>query len=88
VKTSSKRSYSVIKNERFGLVFAKTGSIISGNGKFWGNWYVVPFKTVPTIYFLEIYGIPYMKKVTEFHEIPRDFTELYYTEFGGIPPEF
>jgi hypothetical protein len=28
--------------------------------------------------FLEIYGIPYMKKVTE----------LYDTEFGGIPPEF
>jgi hypothetical protein len=26
---------------------------------------------------LEIYGIPYMKKVTE----------LYVTEFGGIPPE-
>jgi hypothetical protein len=30
VKTSPKRSYSVIKNERFGLVFAKTKSIISG----------------------------------------------------------
>jgi hypothetical protein len=28
------RSYSVIENERFGLVFAKTGSIISGTG-FW-----------------------------------------------------
>ncbi len=38
--------------------------------------------------FLEIYGIPYMKKVTEFREIPRNFTELYVTEFGGIPPEF
>ena len=30
MKTSPKRSYSVIENERFGLVFAKTGSIISG----------------------------------------------------------
>ncbi len=29
-KTSPKRSFSVIQNERFGLVFAKTGSIISG----------------------------------------------------------
>jgi hypothetical protein len=28
-----------------------------------------------------------MKKVTEFREIPRNFTELYVTEFGGIPPE-
>jgi hypothetical protein len=32
-------------------------------------------------------GIPFMKKVTEFREIPRNFTELYVTEFGGIPPE-
>ena len=38
--------------------------------------------------FLEIYGIPYMKKGTEFREIPRNFTELYDTEFGEIPPEF
>ncbi len=30
MKTSPKRSYSVIENERFGLVFAKTVSIISG----------------------------------------------------------
>ncbi len=29
-KTSPKCSFSVIQNERFGLVFAKTGSIISG----------------------------------------------------------
>jgi hypothetical protein len=29
-KTSPKLSFSVIQNERFGLVFAKTGSIISG----------------------------------------------------------
>jgi hypothetical protein len=36
---------------------------------------------------LEIYGIPYMKKVTEFREIPRNFTELYDTKIGGIPPE-
>ncbi len=32
MKTSPKRSYSVLENERFGLVFAKTGSIISGTG--------------------------------------------------------
>jgi hypothetical protein len=32
-KTSPKRSFSVIENERFGLVFAKTGSIISGTGQ-------------------------------------------------------
>jgi hypothetical protein len=32
VKTSPKRSFSVIQNERFGLVFAKTGSRISGTG--------------------------------------------------------
>jgi hypothetical protein len=31
---------------------------------------------------------PYMKKVKEFREIPRNFTELHDTEFGGIPPEF
>ncbi len=30
MKTSPQRSYSVIEKERFGLVFAKTGSIISG----------------------------------------------------------
>jgi hypothetical protein len=30
VKTSPTRSYSIIENERFGLVFAKTVSIISG----------------------------------------------------------
>ncbi len=29
-KTSPKRSFSVIENERIGLVFAKTGYIISG----------------------------------------------------------
>ncbi len=31
-KTSQKRSFSVIQNERFRLVFAKTGFIISGTG--------------------------------------------------------
>ncbi len=31
-KTSQKRSFSVIGNERFGFVFAKTGSINSGTG--------------------------------------------------------
>jgi hypothetical protein len=31
-KTSPKRSFSVIENERYGLVFAKTGSVNSGIG--------------------------------------------------------
>ncbi len=31
-KTSRKRSFSRIGNERFGLVFVKTGSITSGTG--------------------------------------------------------
>ncbi len=31
-KTSPKRSFSVIQNEHFGFVFAKTGSIISDTG--------------------------------------------------------
>ncbi len=31
-KTSAKRSFFVLANERFGLVFAKTGSINSGTG--------------------------------------------------------
>jgi hypothetical protein len=31
-KTSPKRSFSMTENERFGLVFAKTGSINSGTG--------------------------------------------------------
>jgi hypothetical protein len=31
-KTSLKRSFLVIENERFGLDFAKTGSIKSGTG--------------------------------------------------------
>ncbi len=29
-----------------------------------------------------------MKKVTEFHEIPRNFTELYDMESCGIPQNF
>jgi hypothetical protein len=33
-KTSPKRSFSVIENKRFGLVFAKTGSINSGTDMF------------------------------------------------------
>jgi hypothetical protein len=33
-KTRQNRSFSVIENKRFGLVFAKTGSINSGTGKF------------------------------------------------------
>ncbi len=31
-KTNPKRSFSVIENEHFGVVFAKTGSINSGTG--------------------------------------------------------
>jgi hypothetical protein len=34
VKTSPIRSFLVMENERFGLVFAKTGSINSGTGLF------------------------------------------------------
>ncbi len=37
VKTSPKHSFSVIQNERFGLVFVKTGSIISGTGVLLGQ---------------------------------------------------
>ncbi len=37
MKTSPKRSYSVDENERFGLVFAKTVSIISGTGQYFRN---------------------------------------------------
>jgi hypothetical protein len=37
MKTSPKRSFSVIQNERFGLVFAKNGSIILGTGLFRGT---------------------------------------------------
>ncbi len=33
-KTSPKRSFSMTENERFGLVFRKTGSINSGTGDF------------------------------------------------------
>jgi hypothetical protein len=36
-KTGLKCSFSVIDNERFGLVFAKTGSIISGTSKKWNQ---------------------------------------------------
>ncbi len=36
MKTSPKRSYSVIENERSGLVFAKTRSIILGKGRGYG----------------------------------------------------
>ncbi len=34
-KTSPKRSFSVIENEPFGLVFAKTGFINSVTGQYW-----------------------------------------------------
>jgi hypothetical protein len=76
--------------ERVGLVFTKTRVYKFGHGyrtmlykkitkKYSNNFYLVS---------LEIYGIPYMKKVAEFREIPRNFTELYDTEFRGIPAEF
>jgi hypothetical protein len=52
------------------------------------DYYYLIFRFPVSCVFLEIHGIPYMKKVTEFREIPRNFTELYDTEFGGIPPEF
>jgi hypothetical protein len=38
VKTSPKRSYSVIENERSWLVFAKTGSINSGTESLLNNY--------------------------------------------------
>ncbi len=41
VKTCRKLSFSVIQNERFGLVFVKTGSIISGTD-------LVQNKLIPT----------------------------------------
>ncbi len=59
------------------------------------GWYqvshnAVPKNTVISTYpvQVEIYGIPYMKKVTEFRELPRNFTELRGTEFSGISAEF
>ncbi len=58
---------------------------------FWGNFLrivVLDRRKKIKCVFLEIHGILYMKKVTEFREIPRNFTELFDTEFGGIPPEF
>jgi hypothetical protein len=36
-KTSAKRSVSVIENERFGIVFARTGSINSGTDELQSN---------------------------------------------------
>ncbi len=36
-KTSPKRSFTVVQNERFGLVFTKTGSMISGTEGIWNN---------------------------------------------------
>ena len=33
MKASRKRSFSITENEHFGLVFTKTGSIISGTGQ-------------------------------------------------------
>ncbi len=35
-KTSPKRSFCMTENERFGVVFVKTGSIISGTGVYSG----------------------------------------------------
>jgi hypothetical protein len=40
-KTIPKRSYSMTENERFGLVFANTGSINSGTGQ-WAPLYMSP----------------------------------------------
>jgi hypothetical protein len=37
VKTSPKRSFSMIEYERFGLIFAQTGSINSGTGDVLGK---------------------------------------------------
>jgi hypothetical protein len=43
------------------------------HGKFWGNWYVVPFKTVPTILFGDIRNSVHEKS----HEIPRNSAEFH-----------
>ncbi len=43
-KTSPQRSLSLIENKRFGLVFAKTGSINSGTVDYPICWYVGPWK--------------------------------------------
>ncbi len=49
-KTSPKRSFSVIENERFGLVFAKTGSINSGTGiPQAGSYACIEITTVPIL---------------------------------------
>ncbi len=66
---------------------------VRGGGPTWrgpGTARVMPIGGKETFIcvFLEIYEIPYMKKVTEFREIPRNFTDLPDTEFGGIPPDF
>ncbi len=42
-KTSPKRSFSMTKNERFGLVFLKTGSINSGTDKGKGYKELIPW---------------------------------------------
>ncbi len=47
MKTSPKGSYLVIENERFGLVFAKTVSIISGTDVFNNNTFIVHDKVIP-----------------------------------------
>jgi hypothetical protein len=44
-KTSTKRSFSVIENERFGIVFAKTGSIISDTVLFVMNFLLTKIST-------------------------------------------
>jgi hypothetical protein len=53
-KASQKRSFSVIQNERFGLVFAKTGSIISGTGNYMRNIWRPPLFTAQSTVVLSL----------------------------------
>jgi hypothetical protein len=60
----------------------------------WYSMYnIIPLRLANTAFvnfFMCLFGDirnPVHEKVTEFREIPRNFTELYVTEFGGIPTE-
>jgi hypothetical protein len=68
----------VFKLETKSLSISSIPQIFSGDSS------AKPLKTVPT---RDIRNSVH-EKVREFREIPRNFTELYVTEFGGIPPEF
>jgi hypothetical protein len=52
-KTSPKRSFSMTENERFGLAFAKTGSINSGTGTVGSHWHLTSLAIVCYLLFEE-----------------------------------